>query len=138
MVEFARYYVDFVRELFFKYRQIFQKIFEAFADLLFNDVVKYFNKLIAASDNFGLLDWLIAIVVIGINVIFFIFVLIKGYQFLRHYIRFAKSELDKDELLEEISLLSQKTVELADEKNKILQLKMGRWLWFWQPRELYG
>ncbi|HKL60843.1 MAG TPA: hypothetical protein VJY66_00525, partial [Acholeplasma sp.] len=114
-----------VRELFSNIGKFFKRFFEAFADLLFNDVVKYFNKLIAASDNFGLLDWLIAIVVIGINVIFFIFVLIKGYQFLRHYIRFAKSELDKDELLEEISLLSQKTVELADEKNKILQLKMG-------------
>ncbi|MDY3196124.1 MAG: hypothetical protein RBQ95_04625 [Paracholeplasma sp.] len=125
MVNFARYYVDFIRELFSNIGEFFKRIFEAFADLLFNDVVTYFKNLIDASKTFGFLDWLIAIVVIGINVIFIIFIVIRLYQFLRHYIRFAKSELDKDELLEEIALLSQKTVELADEKNKILQLKMG-------------
>jgi hypothetical protein len=55
---------------------------------------------------------------------FLTFLGIRLYQFIRKYIRFAKKEIEKDVLLEEVAILSQKAVELTEEKNKILQLKM--------------
>ncbi|MDY0210034.1 MAG: hypothetical protein RBQ91_01325 [Acholeplasma sp.] len=125
MIEFARYYVDFIREFFTNIGEFFKRIFEAFADLLFNDIAEYIRKLILASNKFGFLDWLIAIIILGINMIFLVFLTLKVYQLLRAYVRFVKTEMDKDELLEEVALLTQKTVELADEKNKILMLKLG-------------
>lgn len=125
MIEFARYYIDFIIDFFENIRKFFSTIFEAFADLLFNDVATYMNNLIQASNKFGFGDWLIAILVLGINMVFIVFFILKIYQLLRVYIRFVKTEMDKDELLEEVALLTQKTVELADEKNKILMLKLG-------------
>jgi MoxR-like ATPase len=125
MIEFARYYVQFIRNLLANIWKFISNIFKAIADLLFNDIVTYFEDLALASEEFYFLDWLIAVIIIGINLVFFIFLLIRLYQFLRRYIRFVKSELEKDELLEEVALITQKNIELADEKNKILALKMG-------------
>ncbi len=125
MIEFARFYVDFIREFFANIGKFIRRFFEAFADLFFNDIADYIRKLIIASNKFNALDWIIAIVILGINMIFLVFLTLKVYQLLRSYVRFVKTEMDKDELLEEVALLTQKTVELADEKNKILMLKLG-------------
>jgi hypothetical protein len=48
MVEFARYYINFIREFFANIGEFFKKIFEAFADLLFNGVVEFFRTFILA------------------------------------------------------------------------------------------
>lgn len=125
MVEFARYYINFIRDLFVNIGKFFKRLFEAFADLLFNDVAKYFRNFIAASSEFGLLDWVIAFIVLLINIAFVAFLCLKGYQVGRRFVKFTKKEIEKDELLEEITFLNQKTIELIEEKNKILALKVG-------------
>ncbi|MBU1093103.1 MAG: hypothetical protein KKH01_01430 [Firmicutes bacterium] len=125
MVEFARYYINFIREFFANIGDFFKQIFGAFADLFFNEVGVYFNEFNEASSKFLLLDWVMAFIVILINVAFIIFIVLKLYQLIRRYVKFSKSEIEKDELLEEITFLNQKTIELIDEKNKILALTVG-------------
>ncbi len=125
MVEFARYYINFIRDFFANIGEFFRKLFEAFADLLFNDVGNYFRNFISASETFNLLDWVMAFLVLIINIAFVVFLALKLYQYLRKYIKFTVKEIEKDELLEEITFLNQKTIELIDEKNKILALKVG-------------
>ncbi len=125
MVEFARYYINFIREFFANIGGFFKRIFEAFADLFFNEIIDYLKSFISSSSNFSLLDWVMAFIVVIINVAFFIFLGLKLYQWVRRYLKFNKSEVEKDELLEEITFLNQKTIELIDEKNKILALKVS-------------
>ena len=126
MVEFARYYINFIRDFFANIGEFFKRIFEAFADLLFNDVAYYFRNFINSSSAFGLLDWVIAFIVLLINIAFVVFLVLKGVQLLRRYFKFNAKEIEKDELLEEITFLNQKTIELIDEKNKILALKVNQ------------
>ena len=76
MIEFARYYVQFIRNLLANIWKFISNIFKAIADLLFNDIVTYFEDLALASEEFYFLDWLIAVIIIGINLVFFIFLLI--------------------------------------------------------------
>jgi hypothetical protein len=97
----------------------------AFADFFFNDIIGYFLRLIEASYAFNILDWFMALLVTIINIAFIVFLVLRLYQFLRRYVKFVKQEIEKDDLLEEIALLNQKTVELIEEKNKILSLKMS-------------
>jgi MoxR-like ATPase len=125
MVEFARYYIDFIRQLFANIGEFFKKLFEAFAGLLFNGVVQFFETFTLQSENFLLLDWVMAFLVLSVNIAFVVFLVLKIYQWMRRYIKFSVTEIEKDELLEEISFLNQKTVELIDEKNKILALKVS-------------
>ena len=125
MVEFARYYINFIRDLFANIGEFFKRLFEAFTDLIFNDVGYYFRNFISASSSFNLLDWVMAFIVLLINIAFVAFLSLKAYQVGRRFIKFTKKEIEKDELLEEITFLNQKTIELIDEKNKILALKVG-------------
>jgi hypothetical protein len=125
MVEFARYYINFIRELFANIGEFFKNLFEVFADLFFHNVVEYFQKFILSSTQYTLLDWVMAFVVLIINLAFVVFLGLKLYQWISRYIRFVSREMEKDELLEEISFLNEKTVELIEEKNKILALKVS-------------
>lgn len=125
MVEFARYYIDLLRNFFINVGEFFGTIFQAFADFFVRSVGEYFNSFILATSQFGLLDWVMAFVVIVINLVFLVFLVLKLYQWLSKYARFVGREIEKDELLEEIAFLNQKTVELVDERNKILALKVS-------------
>lgn len=125
MVEFARYYINFIRDFFTNIGQFFKSLFEAFAALFFEGVAKFFTNFIEATPNFTLLDWVMAFLVLMVNLAFIVFLVLKAYQLTRRYFKFARTEIEKDELLEEISFLNQKTVELIDEKNKILAMKVS-------------
>ncbi len=125
MVEFARYYIDLLRNFFINVGEFFASIFEAFADFFVRSAGEYFNSFVIATSQFGLLDWVMAFVVIVINLVFLVFLILKLYQWLSKYARFVGREIEKDELLEEIAFLNQKTVELVDERNKILALKVS-------------
>ena len=126
MVEFARYYINFIRDFFANIGEFFKKLFGAFADLLFKGVVEFFEKFSDASPNFTLLDWVMAFVVLVINLAFLVFLALKLWQLITKYIKFAKKEFEKEELLEEITFLNTKTIELIDEKNKILALQIQK------------
>jgi len=125
MVEFSRYYIDLMRELINNIESFFSKIIDAFVDIFYRDIISYFEKLVKASQRFSLLDWAIFFVVTLINLVFITFLLIRLYQILRKYIRFTKTEIEKDELLEEIALLNIKMSEVIEEKNKILAMKVS-------------
>lgn len=124
MVDFARHYMDFLREFFNNIVQFFRQIFASIGKFFGTDIINYFTNFFDASKSFTFLDWLIAIIVILVNLLFFTFLFIKLFQLLRKYVRFTKKEIEKDALLEEVALLSQRAVELTSEKNEILKLKM--------------
>jgi len=125
VVEFSRFYINFIKELFTNIGIFFKTIFEAIADFFYNDIKHYVDSLIKASQDFELFDWIAAGVFLLINLTFIVFLIIRLYQAVRRYIRFTKREVEKDELLEEISLLNMKTSELIEEKNKILAMKVS-------------
>ena len=124
MVEFARYYINFIRNVFQNIGDFFVAVFDIIAKIFYYDLVEYFQNLINASNKFNAIDWLMAFLVTMINIAFVVFFALTMFQLLRRYIKFVKREVEKDDLLEEVALLTQKTAELVDEKNKILSLKM--------------
>lgn len=125
MTGFARYYLGLIRDFFTNVGLFFKRLFEAFANALYHDIVFYVNNFIGATQQFNLLDWLVSFIVLSINIVFIIFVVLKLYQWLSRYIKFVKKEIEKEQLLEEVAFLNDKTVELIDEKNKILALKVS-------------
>lgn len=125
MVEFARFYIELLRELFMNIGEFFRNIFEAIVQFFITDVSQYLSNFAIASEQFSVIDWIIGFIILVINVALIIFLVLKLYQWLSKYIRFIAREIEKDELLEEVSFLNQKTVELVDERNKILALKVS-------------
>ncbi len=129
MIEFSRYYIDFISALFANIGKIFGMIGQIFADMFYNQPKKYFSDLIAASvenPSWTVLDWVMYILVAFINIILVFLLIVLIVQLLRRYFRFRRKEVDKDELIEEVSILNQKVVELIDEKNKILAMRVSQ------------
>ncbi len=125
MVEFGRYYISFLRDLFEVIGEFFKDMFYVFVTLFSTDLGRIFENFIVSSTRFTLLDWLMAVVVLIVNLIFIGVIVLKLTQWLKKYIKFVKSELHKEELVTEIAFLNDKVVELLDEKNKILALKVS-------------
>jgi hypothetical protein len=92
---------------------------------IFN-VVSYIKQFGSYKSDFTALDWILAIfsfiLVMGIwaIVIYMIFLLI------RKYIRFRKSLVGSEDLLEEVAALHRDIVRLNNEKERILALKIGQ------------
>ncbi len=125
MVEFARFYIEFIRQFFANIGEFFKQIFEAIANFFVADFIQYFQRFSIASEEFTVIDWIIGFVILIVNLALITFLVLKLYQWISKYVRFIGREIEKDELLEEIAFLNQKTVELVDERNKILALKVS-------------
>ena len=124
MYRFASYYIDLLTTLAKDLWDFIVTLFNSFANIFYFNLVDYINDFVYRSSTFTFLDWFMAIFVFIVNIGFIIFIIIRLFQLLKKYIRFSKKEIEKDRLLEEISLLSQRVVEVTSEKNKILELKM--------------
>ncbi|MGI6787200.1 MAG: hypothetical protein ACOX5X_01415 [Acholeplasmataceae bacterium] len=124
MIDFVRYYIDFLRNLWNNIVDFFRAIFAIIANIFYHDPAEYIANLIKFSKEFNFLDWIAAIVIIALNIAFVVFLIIRLALLLRKYIKFNRSEITKEKLMSEIGVLSQRIVELTDEKNQILALKM--------------
>jgi len=126
MEKFAKYYIEFLRALFNNIGDFFKGLWETLSNAFFNDIVEYFQILINHWSGFTFVDWLFEIIAIIINVGFFGFLALRIFQLAKRYIKFARKEIEKDALLEEIASLNLKTAELVDEKNKIMAMKVSQ------------
>lgn len=124
MYRFASFYIEVLTKLAGNIWNFLVTIFKAFANIIYFDIVDYIKMYIEHSKTFNFLDWAMSIFVLIVNVGFVVFLIFRLYQLLRRYVRFVRKEIEKEQLLEEISLLSQRVVEVTHEKNEIMKLKM--------------
>ena len=80
MVNFARYYMEYLRTFFQNVWKFIKGIFDIFADILVRNNVLYFQQLGNSWGDFKFLDWIFEFIVIIINVGFFGFLLIRIVQ----------------------------------------------------------
>lgn len=125
MQEFGRFYTNLLNQLFNTLLTFFRSLFDAIGQLFVNGFGQIFRDFIDSSLNFTITDWVMAIGVFIANLVFIGIIIYKLIKLGNKYIRFTKSEIEKDQLIEEIGALNQKTIELIEEKNKILALKVS-------------
>ena len=126
---FAQYYVEFLGKLWTNFCEWFMGHITIIANVFYGDWAEaggYFYILSKHISSWNALDYIAFILVLIVNVGFIALLLVLLFQLLRRYIRFVKREIDKDTLIEEVSLLNQKVVELIDEKNKILAMRVSQ------------
>ncbi len=129
MVEFSKYYIDFLKSFFENVKDWFLTLWSLFTKFFYYYPKSYITDVInkcVNNPNFKWSDWIAFVIVLIINVAFFVLLMVLIYQFLRRYIKFRKREVEKDELVEQIAILNNKTAELIEEKNKILALRINQ------------
>lgn len=129
MAEFSKYFISFLKKFFENFLDWFKTLFSLFSKIFYSYPKQYINDIITScvnNENFKVLDWIVLVLVSIILVIFFGLVIVVIFQFLRKYIRFRKSEVEKDELVDEIAVLNNRVFDLVEEKNKILALRINQ------------
>ena len=129
MQGFAQYYVQFLQDLWKNITEWFMAHINIIVKIFYGDWANsggYFDSLGNAIGTWNALDYIAFILVLVINIGFIAVLIVLLFQLLKRYIRFVRREIDKDTLVEEVSLLNQKVVELIDEKNKILAMRVSQ------------
>ncbi|QLY40084.1 hypothetical protein HF295_04090 [Hujiaoplasma nucleasis] len=127
MNEFSRYYVRLFtaiwQHIVFFFRDI---LWEGIIVRLFRNIGDYWEILIQESQDFTVVSWFMVVIAGVINISLFVFILIRTFLWLRKYIGFRSVEIEKQELIDEIAMLNDRVVELADEKNQIMAMKVSQ------------
>lgn len=129
MAEFSKYFISFLKKFFENFLDWFKTLFSLFSKIFYSYPKQYINDIITScvnNENFKVLDWIVLVLVSIVLVIFFGLVIVVIFQFLRKYIRFRKREIEKDELVDEITVLNNRVFDLVEEKNKILALRINQ------------
>lgn len=128
MTGFTQFYIRFLEQLWNNIVQFFTTIGDIFARMFYKDwaVDGYYQLFVEHSANWNFLDYVAFIFVLIINIAFIVLIIYLLFLLIKRYVRFTAKEIDKDSLVEEVSLLNQKVVELIDEKNKILAMKVSQ------------
>ena len=129
MQGFAQYYVQFLKDLWGNIGSWFMAHINIIAKIFYKDWAEsggYFDSLGNAIGTWNALDYIAFILVLIINIGFIAILIVLLFQLIKRYVKFVKREIDKDTLVEEVSLLNQKVVELIDEKNKILAMRVSQ------------
>lgn len=129
MAEFSKYFISFLKKFFENFLDWFKTLFSLFSKIFYSYPKQYINDIITScvnNENFKVLDWIVLVLVSIVLVIFFGLVIVVIFQFLRKYIRFRKREIEKDELVDEIAVLNNRVLDLVEEKNKILALRINQ------------
>lgn len=129
MKEFAKYYVDFIKLFFKNFGNIFVTIGKLIKKVFVGDIKDYFKQLANASVHnsyWNFFDWFIYIIVLIINIAFVGLLVVLLVVLCRRYLRFRRREIEKDELVDQVQLLNKKVIDLVEEKNKILALRVSQ------------
>ena len=99
---------------------IFGGIFQIFNIV---DYVKQFNTY---KSGFSGLDWVLSILSFLLVVAIWVIVIYMIFLLVRKYIRFRKSAVGSEDLLEEVAELRREVIKLNNDKERILALKIGQ------------
>ena len=99
---------------------IFGGIFQIF------NVADYFNQFGSYKDGFSALDWILSIIAMLVVAAIWVIIIYLVVLLVRKYIRFRKTAVGSEDLLEEVAELHRDVVRLNNEKERILALKIGQ------------
>ena len=89
------------------------------------NVVQYIAQFKDYKSSFGIVDWIFAILSILIVLAIWGLVFYLIFIIVRKYIRFRKSAVGNEDLLEEVANLHRDVIKLTKEKERILALRIG-------------
>ena len=122
-------YFEYLREMFLRVMSDIGKfLFKAFISpwMDLGENFTYYNSTMGAHvGGFGFVGWLFWVIFLLLLIGLISGILFLIVIFFRKYVRFVKKELDKEELKRQVERLNYELYQAVQEKDKILNLKVG-------------
>ena len=125
MSVFFKFFYELVMTILANIAYFFTTVGKAFAKAV-TDFGIYGNIFGTYSKDFDIVGWIMAIVSVIILLGIFALLFYKLYKVLRKYIVFRKKAVEEKEMLNELTRLNREVVQLVDEKNKIMAMKVSQ------------
>ena len=92
---------------------------------IFN-IVSYVKQFDTYKDGFNVLDWVLSILSFVLVLAIWVIIVYLLVLLIRKYIRFRRTAVGNEDLLEEVAELHRNVIKLNNEKERILALKIGQ------------
>ncbi|MBR6880949.1 MAG: hypothetical protein IKN14_07710 [Clostridiales bacterium] len=124
MSAFFRWFFAFISEMLKGFSLIFTGIGKGIVQIF--NIKNYVDIFKTYSVEFGALGWVLAILSILVVAAIYVLIALLIIFAVRKYIRFRHSIVSNEDLLEEISVLQQRVMKMAREKDEIMAMKVAQ------------
>lgn len=124
MTNFGDFTLDFLKVFFGSLWSIIAGFFKGLFGMF--NFPKYIEVFKEYCGDFNFLAWLLAIILILFLLAALGGIAIVIYLLVRKYVRFRKSLVEQEELLNEVGRLNKEVIKLSNEKDKIMSMKVSQ------------
>ena len=124
MDTFIRFLYEFMSVFFNGLFTIFKGIVSGFMQMF--DFSEYLYIIQFYKNDFKMSEWVLVIIAIIVLAILLVLILALLYLIIRKYIRFRKTLVEQESMLNEIGELNNKVASLVKEKEDILAMKVSQ------------
>jgi len=123
MDTFFRFVYEFLLQFFSPIMEVLKSIFNGILKIV--NVKRYISIINFYKDDFNGIEWVFVVLLILLVIAIFCGILFLVYLIIRKYIRFRKTLVEQESLLEEVAVLNNEVSVLMKEKQEILAMKVS-------------
>lgn len=124
MDTFVRFLYEFMSVFFSGLSTIFMGFFNGILQMF--NIPDYLYLIEFYKKDFGGFEWVLVVIAIIVLIILLGLIILLFYFVIRKYIRFRKTLVEQESMLEEIGELNNEVKQLVEEKEKILAMKVSQ------------
>ena len=124
MNTFARFLFEFMSVFFGGVGMIFKGLFNGFIQIF--NVKEYAYIIQVYKNDLNIGEWVLVIIAIVVLVILLGLIILLFYFLIKKYLKFRKTLVEQESMLEEIGNLNKEVAQLVQEKEKILAMKVSQ------------
>ncbi|HHU55542.1 MAG TPA: hypothetical protein GXZ48_02465 [Acholeplasmataceae bacterium] len=126
MNSFSKYFLDLFNQIWEDIQEWLLGLWNTLFSNVYENFKNYFDLIKYHSQNFDIFGWIMFVLSSAIMLGFIYFFFLRLVYYFRKYFKFQRTEVEKEELKEEIEVLNAKLIAAIDEKNKILSMKLSQ------------
>ena len=124
MNTFLKFLFEFLNQFYTGFITIGKSIFKGIGEIL--DFKSYISIINFYKEEFTAIEWIFVIIAMLIVLAIFASFIIIVIMLIKKYVRFRKTLVEQESLLEEVAILNNEVAKLMKEKQDILSMKVSQ------------
>ena len=124
MDTFVRFLFEFMSVFFSGIGMIFSGIFNGIVQIF--NISEYLYVIEFYRKDFNMSEWILVVIAVLVLIIILALIILLVFFFIKKYMKFRKTLVEQESMLEEIGELNKEVANLVQEKEKILAMKVSQ------------
>lgn len=124
MDTFVRFLFEFMSVFFSGVGMIFKGLFGGIIQMF--NISEYLYTIEFYRKDFNMSEWILVIIAVVVMLIVLLLIILLIWFVIRKYVKFRKTLVEQESMLEEIGSLNKQVADLVQEKEKILAMKVSQ------------